>query len=258
MRSVAGRSIIITGAASGLGEATAKFLAARGARVTLLDLDEAKGAKAVDTIGANVAQFVKTDVTNEDSVKAAIAAAVGKFGPLNAAVSCAGIAPPAKILGKKGVHDLALFQKVVTVNLIGTFNILRLAAAEMAKNDPALTFGERGVIINTASIAAYDGQIGQCAYASSKAGVVGLTLPAARELAASFIRVNTIAPGIMGTPMLMGLPQAAQDSLNKSVPFPARMGMPEEYAGLVEHILNNGYMNGETIRLDGALRMGPT
>lgn len=256
LRNVANKSIIVTGGCSGLGLATAKRLAKLGAHVTMLDLHD--NANAIGEMGDHWAQFVKCDVTNADSVKAAIEATVKKFGAVHGAVNCAGIAPPAKILGKKGVHDLGLFQKVINVNLVGTFNVMRLAAEEMLKNAPE-TFcphdGERGVIVMTASIAAFEGQIGQCAYAASKGGVVGLTLPAARELAAHQIRVNTIAPGIMGTPMLAGLPPAAQESLGQAVPFPKRMGSPQEYASLVEHIFTNGYLNGEVIRLDGCLRM---
>jgi NAD(P)-dependent dehydrogenase (short-subunit alcohol dehydrogenase family) len=252
MRSVKGASILITGAASGLGAAAAQYLASQGAHVTLLDMDEAKGVKMAESLKG---QFVKTDITSEEQVKAAIAAATAKYGPLRGAVNCAGIAPPAKVLGKKGVHKLDLFAKVINVNLVGTFNVVRLAAEAMQANDAI--DNERGVIVNTASVAAYDGQIGQAAYAASKGGVVSMTLPIARELASVGIRVCTIAPGIMGTPMLAGLPQAAQDSLGKSVPFPQRMGKPEEYAGLVHHIFQNGYLNGEVIRLDGALRMQP-
>lgn len=251
MRSIANHSILVTGGASGLGAATAKFLAGKGAKITLLDLDETQGAKTAEALGA---QFIKTDITSEEQVKAAIDAAKQFGGPLRGAVNCAGIAPPSKVVGKKGAHKLDLFSKVIQVNLVGTFNVLRLAAEAMTTND-ALD-AERGVIVNTASIAAYEGQIGQCAYSASKGGVVALTLPAARELAAHGIRVNTIAPGIMGTPMLAGLPQAAQDSLGKSVPFPQRMGSPDEYAALVHHIFENGYINGEVIRVDGSLRMG--
>jgi NAD(P)-dependent dehydrogenase (short-subunit alcohol dehydrogenase family) len=249
MRSVRGCSVLVTGAASGLGAAAARFLAREGAHVTLLDLDEANGQKMAEEIKGT---FVKTDITKEDQVLAAIKAATST-GPLRGAVNCAGIAPPAKIVGKKGAHSLDLFTKVINVNLIGTFNVTRLAAASMVTNEPI--DGERGLIVNTASIAAYEGQIGQAAYSASKGGVVAMTLPIARELASQGVRVNTIAPGIMGTPMLAGLPQAAQDSLGKTVPFPQRMGRPEEYASLVHHIFTNGYINGEVIRIDGSLRM---
>jgi NAD(P)-dependent dehydrogenase (short-subunit alcohol dehydrogenase family) len=255
LRSISNKSYIITGAASGLGEATARYLAAQGANVTILDMcDAAKGNAVAGDIGAN-AQFVQTDVTSEEAVQAAIAAAVGKFGGLHGAVSCAGVCPASKIIGKRGVHKLDTFSKAVNINLVGTFNVLRLAADAMKANE--LDGGERGAIVNTASIAAYDGQIGQMAYTASKGGVVSMTLPAARELAAHNIRVNTVCPGIMGTPMLAGLPQAAQDSLAKSVPFPSRLGEPSEFAALVHHMLVNRYLNGESIRLDGALRMAP-
>lgn len=251
LKSVAGKSFLVTGAASGLGEATARFLAEQGAKVTVLDMDAQKGAAVAEAIkGA----FVQTNVADEASVKNAIQQAVQAHGGLHGAVNCAGIAPPSKILGKKGVHSLDLFAKVINVNLIGTFNVCRLAAEVMAANTDE---GDKGVIINTASIAAFDGQIGQAAYTASKGGVVAMTLPLARELAAHRIRVNTICPGIMGTPMLAGLPQAAQDSLGKSVPYPQRLGNPFEYAATVHFIATNGYLNGECIRLDGALRMAP-
>lgn len=253
LKSVSNKSFIVTGGASGLGEATARYLAEQGARVTLLDMDEKKGTAVAEAIKG---EFVMTNVADEASVKKAIQHAVAKHGGLFGAVNCAGIAPPSKILGKKGVHSLDLFAKVINVNLIGSFNVARLAAEQMATNQ--VEDGEdRGVIINTASIAAYDGQIGQAAYTASKGGVVAMTLPFARELAAHRIRVNTVCPGIMGTPMLAGLPQAAQDSLGKSVPYPQRLGNPYEYAALVHFIATNGYMNGECIRLDGALRMAP-
>ena len=253
LKCVAGRSIVVTGAASGLGEATARFFAEKGAKITVLDMDEEKGTAVAKDIGG---QFAKTNVTDEASVQAALEAAAKAHGGLFGAVNCAGIAPPSKVLGKKGVHKLDLFAKVVTINLVGSFNVARLAAQEMAKNED-VDGDDRGVIVNTASIAAYDGQIGQAAYAASKGGVVGMTLPMARELAAHKIRMCTVAPGIMGTPMLAGLPQAAQDSLGKSVPYPQRMGSPTEYASLVHHIFTNQYLNGEVIRLDGCLRMAP-
>lgn len=253
-RSLANKSVLVTGGCSGLGFATALRFTQAGAKVTVLDVK--KSDDAMSKLGSN-AQFVETDVTSASSVEAAVKAASSAYGGLHGAVSCAGVAPPAKVLGKKGAHDLDKFAKVIQVNLIGSFNVLRLAAAEMAKNAGDKEFdGEKGVIVNTASIAAFDGQIGQCAYSASKGGVHAMTLPAARELAAHGIRVNTVAPGIMGTPMLAGLPQAAQDSLGKSVPYPQRMGNPDEFARLVEHIFHNGYLNGETIRLDGSLRMG--
>lgn len=242
---------VITGGASGLGEATARHFRARGAQVTLLDRDAARGEAVATEIGAS---FVQTDVTDEASVRAAIASAVDVMGTLTAAVNCAGIAPAAKTLGRDGPHDLALFQSVINVNLIGTFNVARLAAAEIAKNAPEPD-GSRGVIINTASIAAFEGQKGQAAYAASKGGVAGLTLPMARDLTREGIRVMAIAPGIFLTPMLQGLPQEVQDALAADVTFPKRLGDPEEYARLAAFIVECGYLNGETIRIDGALRM---
>lgn len=254
LRSVVGRSVLVTGGASGLGEATARFFAAQGAKVTIADLDATKGAALASTAGLT---FARCDVTSEESVKAAIAAAIAAYGGLHGVVNCAGIAPPAKVLGKKGVHSLDQFQKVITINLVGSFNVIRLAAEEMAKNSVAGPNEDRGVIVNTASIAAFDGQIAQAAYSASKGGIVAMTLPIARELAAHGIRVNTIAPGIMGTPLLFGLPQAAQDSLSATVPFPKRLGNPAEFAALAHHIFTNQYFNGEVVRLDGALRMAP-
>lgn len=251
---VKGVSAIVSGGGSGLGAATARALAAAGAKVALLDVN-VDAAKAVAAETGGIA--VKCDVTSADSAQAAIAEAAAAHGPARIAVNCAGIAPPAKIVGRDGPHDLDLFRKVIEVNLIGTFNMLRLAAAGMAGLEPVTADGERGVIINTASVAAFDGQIGQAAYGASKGGVHALTLPAARELARSGIRVVTIAPGIFLTPMLLGLPQEAQDSLGKQVPFPSRLGRPEEYAALALHIVANSMINGETIRLDGAIRMAP-
>ncbi len=251
---IKGVSAIISGGGSGLGAATARALAAGGAKVALLDVN-LDAANAVATEIGGIA--VKCDVTSADSAQAAIAAAAAAHGPARIAVNCAGIAPPAKIVGRDGPHDLDLFRKVIEVNLIGTFNMLRLAAAGMQGLEPVTADGERGVIINTASVAAFDGQIGQAAYGASKGGVHALTLPAARELARSGIRVVTIAPGIFLTPMMLGLPQDAQDSLGKQVPFPSRLGKPEEYASLALHIVANSMINGETIRLDGAIRMAP-
>ncbi|PIE12213.1 MAG: 3-hydroxyacyl-CoA dehydrogenase [Rhodobacterales bacterium] len=243
---------VITGGASGLGEATARVFRDGGAQVTLLDMDAKRGAEVADDIGAT---FVQTNVSDEDSVTNAIATATQAMGGLNAAVNCAGIAIAATTLYKDGgIHDLAAYKKVLDVNLAGTFNVARLAAAQMAKNDPT-DDGARGVIINTASIAAFDGQRGQVAYASSKGGVVGLALPMARDLARNGIRVMTIAPGIFLTPMLMGLPQEAQDSLAASVTCPQRLGDPAEYGRLAKFIVECGYLNGEVIRIDGALRM---
>ncbi|SBT03898.1 3-hydroxyacyl-CoA dehydrogenase type-2 [Candidatus Accumulibacter aalborgensis] len=250
---ISGSVFVVTGAGSGLGAATASNLVDAGGKVVIADVDAAAGEAQAAQLGAN-ARFAKTDVTDEASARAAIEMAVNEFGALHGLVNCAGVAPPKKVLGRDGPHDLATFAKVVGINLIGTFNMLRLAAEAMSKNEPN-EGGERGVIVNTASIAAFDGQIGQAAYASSKAGVVGLTLPVARELAAHGIRVVTIAPGIFGTPMMKGLPQPVQDTLSKMVPFPSRLGYPAEYAALVQHICENGYLNGEVIRLDGAIRM---
>lgn len=251
---IKGVSAIISGGGSGLGAATARALAAGGAKVALLDVN-LDAANAVATEIGGIA--VKCDVTSADSAQAAVATAAAAHGPARIAVNCAGIAPPAKIVGRDGPHDLDLFRKVIEVNLIGTFNMLRLAAAGMQGLEPVTADGERGVIINTASVAAFDGQIGQAAYGASKGGVHALTLPAARELARSGIRVVTIAPGIFLTPMMLGLPQEAQDSLGKQVPFPSRLGKPEEYASLALHIIANSMINGETIRLDGAIRMAP-
>lgn len=239
--------VIVTGAASGLGAATAAYLAQCGAEVMGLDLaaDAGPGLKAVG------AGFVQADVTDADSVAAAIAAAVAGMGGITAVVNCAGIAPAERILGRDGPHSLDLFRKVIEVNLIGSFNVLRLAAVEMARNDGP----ERGVIVNTASVAAFDGQKGQAAYTASKAAIAGMTLPLARDLAGLNIRVCAIAPGIFSTPMLRGLPQDVQAGLAAEVTFPARLGDPEEFARLCAHIVENGYLNGEVIRLDGALRM---
>lgn len=245
---------IVTGGGSGLGAATARALAAGGARVALLDVNMDSARLVAAEIGGLA---IACDVTNAEGAAAAIAEAATAHGPARIALNCAGIAPPAKILGREGPHDLALFRKVIEVNLIGTFNILRLAAAGMVGLDPVTADGERGVIINTASVAAFDGQIGQAAYSASKGAVHALTLPAARELARSGIRVVTIAPGIFMTPMMLGLPQEAQDSLGRQVPFPSRLGRPEEYASLALHIIDNSMINGETIRLDGAIRMAP-
>ncbi len=242
---------IITGAASGLGEATARHFRARGAQVTMLDRDAARGRAVADEIGA---QFIETDVTDEPSVQAAIAAAHKAMGRITAAINCAGIATGARTLGRDGPHPLNAFRRAIDINLVGSFNVARLAAAEIAKNDPAPD-GTRGVIVNTASIAAFDGQKGQTAYAASKGGIVGMTLPMARDLTREGIRVMAIAPGIFGTPMLRGLPQEVQDDLAAGVPFPKRLGDPDEFAALARFIVECDYLNGEVIRLDGALRM---
>ncbi|VFR24251.1 3-hydroxyacyl-CoA dehydrogenase @ 17hydroxysteroid dehydrogenase type 10 (HSD10)-like [plant metagenome] len=249
---ITNKVFIVTGAASGLGAGTVRMLAEQGARVVLADLQDAAGEALAAELGQ---QYVHCDVTQEADAQAVVAAATA-LGPLFGLVNCAGVAPAAKTVGKDGAHPLELFQRAVGINLIGTFNMLRLAAAAMAGNTPEPT-GERGVIINTASVAAYDGQIGQAAYAASKAGVVGMTLPIARDLARNGIRCVTIAPGIFGTPMIFGMPQEVQDSLAASIPFPSRLGRPEDYAKLVRHIVENDMINGETIRLDGAIRMPP-
>jgi NAD(P)-dependent dehydrogenase (short-subunit alcohol dehydrogenase family) len=248
-------TFFITGGGSGLGAATARLLVENGAHVALADVDEEAGEQMASQIGSG-AEFVRTDVTDEESVQDSLDSAVEIFGSLNGAVNCAGIGPAARVVGKKGVHDLGLFTKTVEINLVGTFNVIRFAAVRLAENELGED-GERGVIINTASVAAYDGQIGQAAYAASKGGVVALTLPVARELASSGIRVVTIAPGIFETPMLAALPEDAKDSLGKQVPFPPRLGRPEEYAALAKHIVENQMLNGEVIRLDGGIRMAP-
>ena len=245
---------VVTGGGSGLGAETARGLVAAGAKVLLADVNQAAGEAMAAELGA-AAKFVATDVTNEASATQAIQTAISSLGGIHGLVNCAGVAPAEKVVGKEGPHRLDSFAKVININLVGTFNMLRLAAAEMQKNEPDAN-GERGVIINTASVAAYEGQLGQAAYAASKGGIVALTLPVARELARSGIRCMTIAPGIMETPMLLGMPPEVQDSLNKMVPFPVRMGKPAEYAALVRHIAENAYLNGEVIRLDGAIRMG--
>lgn len=243
---------IVTGGASGLGAGTARMLVAEGAKVVLADVQDEAGERLAAELGQT---YVHCDVTQESDGQAAVQAA-RQAGALFGLVNCAGVAPASRTVGKNGPHPLDLFQKVVMINLVGTFNMSRLAAAAMSENEPEST-GERGVLINTASVAAYDGQIGQAAYAASKAGVVGMTLPIARDLSKVGIRCVTIAPGIFGTPMIFGMPQEVQDSLAASIPFPARLGRPEDYAKLVNSIITNDMLNGETIRLDGAIRMGP-
>jgi len=246
-----GQAAIVTGGGSGLGAATAAALAAAGARVTVLDLDRA----AAEAVAARIGGLAATcDVADAAAATAAVALAAQAHGPARLLVSCAGIGPAARIVGRNGAMPLERFEQVIRVNLIGTFNMLRLVAAGMTALDP-LEDGERGVIVNTASIAAYEGQVGQAAYAASKAGIIGLTLPAARELARSGVRVVTIAPGLIETPMFGALPDEVRNGLAASVPFPPRLGRPEEYAALVLHIAANPFLNGETIRLDGALRM---
>lgn len=247
-----GKVFIVTGGASGLGEGTARMFAAQGATVVIADLQADKGEALARELGG---AFVKCDVSQEADGQAVVAKAVS-LGKLMGLVNCAGIAPAVKTVGKEGAHPLAVFSKVVTVNLIGSFNMIRLAAEAMSKNDPEPT-GERGVLISTASVAAYDGQIGQAAYSASKGGVVGMTLPIARDLARNGIRNMTIAPGIFGTPMLFTMPQEVQDALAASVPFPSRLGTPADYAKLVQHIVTNDMLNGEVIRLDGAIRLAP-
>jgi NAD(P)-dependent dehydrogenase (short-subunit alcohol dehydrogenase family) len=247
-------TFIVTGGASGLGAATVRAIAAAGGNVVIADVNADAGNALAKELGR--ARFIKTDVTAEADGQAAVALALKEFGSLQGLVNCAGIGVAEKTLGREGPHALATFTRVVTINLIGTFNMIRLAADAMSKGQPNAG-GERGVIINTASVAAYDGQIGQAAYSASKGGIVGMTLPIARDLSRSGIRVMTIAPGIFLTPMLLGLPKEAQDSLGKMVPFPPRLGRPSEYAALAQHIIENEMLNGEVIRIDGAIRMAP-
>lgn len=249
------RVFLVTGAGSGLGAAVARMVVEAGGKAVLLDVNAEAGAAAADALGAD-ALFQRTDVTSADDGQAAVAVALQAFGRVDGLVNCAGVAPGEKILGREGPHRLESFARTISINLVGTFNMLRLAAEAMARQEPNAE-GERGVIVNTASVAAFDGQIGQAAYAASKGGVAALTLPAARELARSGIRVVTIAPGIFRTPMMAGMPQEVQDALGASVPFPPRLGRPEEYAALARHIVENPMLNGEVIRLDGALRMAP-
>ena len=246
---------IVTGGASGLGAGTARALAAQGGKVVIADLNKAAGEALAKELGAG-ARFAECDVSSEASAKAAVDLAVSAFGGLNGLVNCAGIAIGEKTVGKEGPHLLATFARVININLIGTFNMIRLAADAMSRGQPNAA-GERGVIVNTASVAAFDGQIGQAAYAASKGGVVGMTLPIARDLSRSGIRVMTIAPGIFETPMLLGMPQEVQEALGRMVPFPPRLGRPAEYAALALHIIQNEMLNGEVIRLDGAIRLQP-
>ncbi|MFV3308497.1 3-hydroxyacyl-CoA dehydrogenase [Pseudomonas sp. NY15181] len=245
---------LITGGGSGLGAATAKTLVAAGAKVVLADVNAEAGAAQVAELGEANARFIRTDVCSEADGKAAVQLALDTFGALHGLANCAGVAPAEKVIGRNGVHALESFARTININLIGTFNMLRLAAEAMARNEPDAG-GERGIIINTASVAAFDGQVGQAAYSASKSGVVGMTLPIARELARSGIRVMTIAPGIFETPMMAAMPQEVRDSLGASVPFPPRLGRPDEYAALARHIIENSMLNGEVIRLDGAIRM---
>lgn len=253
---IQGKFCVVTGGASGLGAATAKYLVAQGAKVLLVDMNQELGHQLQQQLGEN-AEFIAVDVTDENQVQQLFNHIEQKYGQLNGLVNCAGIAPSAKVLGRDGLHDLAMFQKVLNINVTGSFNMIRFAAQLMSKYDLAADEEERGVIVNTASVAAFDGQIGQSAYSASKGAIVGMTLPLARELAREAIRVMTIAPGIMETPMLKALPQQVQDALGQMVPFPPRLAKPEEFAQLVGHIFENGYLNGEVIRLDGAIRMQP-
>ena len=249
---IQGKVFVVTGGASGLGEGTARMLASQGGTVVIADMQTERGEAVAKEIGGH---FIRCDVSSEADGQAAVELAVslGKFMGL---VNCAGIAPAEKTVGKKGPHSLAIYTKTIMVNLVGTFNMIRLAADAFCRNEPEAT-GERGVIISTASVAAYDGQIGQAAYSASKGGVVGMTLPIARDLARNGVRNMTIAPGIFGTPMLFTMPQEVQDALAASVPFPSRLGKPEDYARLAQHIFENDMLNGEVIRLDGAIRMAP-
>jgi NAD(P)-dependent dehydrogenase (short-subunit alcohol dehydrogenase family) len=247
---------VITGGVSGLGLAVAQHLVGRGGKVALFDVNDDKGAAAVATLGEANARYFRTDVTSEQEVDAHIGAAAEFLGGLNVLVNCAGILGAGRVLGKEGAMPLSQFQGTVMVNLVGSFNVAKAAAMRMQHNEPG-TDGERGVIVNTASVAAYEGQIGQAAYSASKGGVVGMTLPMARELSRFGIRVMTIAPGVFWTPMVDGMPETVQQSLAASIPFPSRLGRPEEFADLVAYILGNTYLNGETIRLDGATRLAP-
>jgi 3-hydroxyacyl-CoA dehydrogenase / 3-hydroxy-2-methylbutyryl-CoA dehydrogenase len=244
---------VVTGGASGLGEACVRMLVSGGARVAIFDLQEERGTALSEELGSSVI-FAKTDVTGEESVQSGLSATIEAFGGINVAINCAGVGDPGKLLSKKGPMSLSFFNRVVQINLIGTFNVIRLAVEKIVNNTPNED-GEKGVIINTASVAAFDGQVGQPAYSASKAGVVGMTLPVARECADYGIRVMTIAPGLFNTPMLAMLPEAAREALGNMVPFPKRLGNPEEYAKLAEHIIENSMLNGEVIRLDGAIRM---
>ncbi len=247
---------VITGGVSGLGLAVARHLVAHGAKVALLDVNDDKGGAAITELGENNARYFRTDVTDEAGVAGNVAAAKEFLGGLNVAVNCAGILGSGRVLGREGAMKLSQFQTTVMVNLVGSFNVAKAAAELMQHNDPA-DQGERGVIVNTASVAAYEGQIGQAAYSASKGGVVGMTLPMAREFARFGIRVMTVAPGVFWTPMVDGMPEEVQKSLSATIPFPARLGQPEEFADLVAYILGNVYLNGETIRLDGATRLAP-
>jgi NAD(P)-dependent dehydrogenase (short-subunit alcohol dehydrogenase family) len=250
-----GRTVLVTGGASGLGGATTDMVVANGGRVVIIDINKQTGeAKAAQH--GNAVRFVRADVTNETDVQQAVSVALESFGRLDGVLNAAGIGVAERVLPKEGPQPLAHFMRTIQINLVGTFNVIRLAAAAMSANDP-LPSGERGVIVNTASVAAFDGQIGQAAYSASKGGIVAMTLPIAREFARMGVRVMTIAPGTFDTPLLAGLPEAARESLAQQVPFPSRLGRPDEYAALVRHIFENEMLNGEVIRLDGAIRMAP-
>ena len=247
---------IVTGGASGLGKATAELIVGSGGKAVIIDQNEEKGHALAEKLGNNKVLFKKADVTSEEEVTQAIKDGINQFGLLNTVINCAGIGVGEKVVSKDKVHDLGRFKKVIEVNLVGTFNVIRLAAEQMIKNEPNEE-GERGVIINTASVAAFEGQIGQAAYSASKGGIVGMTLPLARDLARSGVRVMTVAPGLIDTPLFGGLPEMARNALGAMVPFPSRLGYPEEYAMLAKSIIENPMLNGETIRLDGAIRMQP-
>lgn len=248
--------VAVTGGASGLGEATVRYVVERGGKAAILDVSREKGIALAQELGRDYATYVHADVTSEESVRDAVDQVAGTFGTIHAAVNCAGIGIAQKTLSRNGPHRLDAFSKVISVNLIGSFNVIRLVAEQMAGNEPNEQ-GERGVIINTASVAAYEGQVGQAAYSASKGGIVGMTLPIARDLAPYGIRVMTIAPGLFDTPLFDTLPRAAKDAMGAMAPFPPRLGEPREYASLVGHIIENAMLNGETIRLDGAIRMQP-
>jgi len=252
---IQGKSALVSGGASGLGAATVHMLVAQGAKVVVVDVNEKAGKELAAKLG-NAVSFVKADVTNTDQVKAAVAESASKHGGLHIPVAAAGIGVAEKVLGKEGIHDLGRYLRVIQVNLVGTFDVIRHSAELMARNQPDEDQA-RGVIVTTASVAAFDGQVGQVAYSASKGGIVGMTLPLAREFAREGIRVVTIAPGLFNTPLLAGLPEPARQSLGQQVPFPKRLGQPNEYAALVQHIVENNMLNGETIRLDGAIRMAP-
>lgn len=252
---IAGNTFVVTGGSSGLGSGVVRKFAGMGANIVIMDVNEEWGNALAEELGDKVF-FHKTDVTSEEDVQGGVQLAIDMFGAIHGAINCAGIAIGERVLGRQGPHRLESFAKVININLIGSFNVIRLAAEQMAKNEPN-DGGERGILICTASVAAYDGQIGQAAYSASKGGLVGMTLPIARELARAGIRINTIAPGIFGTPMLGGMTEEIQQSLAAAVPFPKRLGTPADYANLAQHIVENDMLNGETIRLDGAIRLAP-